>query len=220
MDGEDCKKALTSLARNSFRVFMERSFYELNPGDEFKPNWHLDVMCDSLDKVRSGIIKREIICLPPRSLKSHCASVCLPAYILGHDPSAQIICVSYAQDLADKFANDCRTLMQSAMYRTLFPAARLSSKRPALHELVTTGRGFRLATSVGGVLTGYGADFLIIDDILKPEDAFSESARRRANEWFSHTLLTRLNDQQNGRILVIMQRLHENDLVGHVLEEQ
>ncbi len=220
MDSEGYKRALTAITRNSFRIFMERSFNELNPSDEFKPNWHLDVMCDRLDKVRRGIIKREIVCLPPRSLKSHCASVCLPAYILGHDPSAQIICVSYAKDLADRFANDCRTLMQSAMYKALFPNTRLSSRRPALDELVTTRRGFRLATSVGGVLTGYGADFLIIDDILKPEDAFSESARRRANEWFSHTLLTRLNDQQNGRIAIIMQRLHENDLAGHILEEQ
>jgi len=105
MDARDGKNTLYELVRNSFRVFMQRAFLELNPRTEFLPNWHLDVLCDELDKVRSGTSKPiTVICVPPRSLKSHCSSVCLPAYLLGHNPSAQIICVSYAQDLADKFA--------------------------------------------------------------------------------------------------------------------
>src|SRR5437016_631087 len=143
MDEKAIYDAFTDTMRADFRTFMERSFLELNPGAEFKANWHLDVLAHELQQVRLGIIKRLIICVPPRSLKSLTASVAFPAYLLGHDPSCQIICVSYAQDLADKFASDCRALMQSSMYQNTFSLTRLLSQRPALQELVTTLRGFR-----------------------------------------------------------------------------
>ena len=77
-----------------------------------------------------------------------------------------------------------------------------------------------MATSVGGVLTGRGADLIIIDDPLKPSDAMSESRRTAANEWFDGTLYSRLNDKVRGAIVIIMQRLHEDDLVGHVLKQE
>jgi hypothetical protein len=108
--------------------------------------------------------------------------------------------------------------MMSQMYKLIF-GTRLSRKLPSLQELVTTKQGFRLATSVGGVLTGRGAEFLIIDDSLRPEEALSEVERNRVNAWYDHTLLSRLNDKREGRILIIMQRLHEDDLVGHLLEK-
>jgi predicted phage terminase large subunit-like protein len=143
--------------------------------------------------------------------------VAFPAFLLGHDPSAKIICASYGQDLANKHAMDCRTIMNSAWYRDLFPHTRLSSERQALQEFVTTQQGFRLSTSVGGMLTGRGADYIIIDDPLKPDEALSDTQRQVVNDWFDHTLYSRLNDKRNGRIILIMQRLHEDDLVGHVL---
>ena len=104
-------------------------------------------------------------------------------------------------------------------YQALF-ATRLSPNRPSLQELATTAGGFRLATSVGGVLTGRGADLIIIDDPLKPEEAMSESRRAAVNEWFDGTLYSRLNDKAKGAIVIIMQRLHEDDLVGHVLRQE
>ena len=107
----------------------------------------------------------------------------------------------------------------SNIYKAIFPT-RLVSQHPALQELVTTENGFRLATSIGGVLTGRGADYLIIDDPLKPDEAMSDSERRKVNYWYDHTLLTRLNDKRHGRIVIIMQRLHEDDLVGHVLDKE
>ena len=85
---------------------------------------------------------------------------------------------------------------------------------------MTAAQGFRLATSVGGVLTGRGADVIIIDDPLKPEEALSETQRRNVNEWYDHTLYSRLNDKERGCIILIMQRLHEEDLVGHVLAQE
>jgi predicted phage terminase large subunit-like protein len=218
MSDNTIRDALIEAMRIDFRTFIERSFLELNPNETFKANWHIDVLAYWLEQVRLGCTKILLICIPPRSLKSHCASVAFPAYLLGHDPSCKIICASYGQDLAEKFASDCRGIMQSTFYRDTFPLTRLSSQRPSLQELVTTLRGSRRATSVGGALTGFGADYLIIDDPMKPQDAFSDTARNATNDWFFHTLLTRRNDQKNGRIVVIMQRLHEEDLIGRIVE--
>jgi predicted phage terminase large subunit-like protein len=207
-----------AILRSEFYGFIERSFYELNPSTTFRKNWHLEVIAYELERLRLGQNTRLIINVPPRSLKSHCASICFPAWLLGHEPSAQIICASYAQDLSDKLASDCRSLMTSSMYKNIF-STRLSSVRPAIQELATRQGGFRLATSVGGVLTGRGGDYLIVDDPLKPEGAASEVERTRVNEWFDHTLLSRLNEQNEGRIVIIMQRLHQDDLVGHISEK-
>src|SRR5262249_48853252 len=91
------------------------------------------------------------------------------------------------------------------------------TERQAVPEFHTTQKGVRLATSVGGVLTGRGADFVIIDDPLKPDEALSDAQRTAANDWFDHTLYSRLNDKRTGVIIVIMQRLHEDDLTGHLL---
>jgi hypothetical protein len=95
------------LLRSDFRAFIEGSFHELNHSAGYKHNWHLAVVADRLEQVRRGEIKWLIINMPPRSLKSHCASVTFPAFVLGHDPAAQIICVSYGQDLSDKLSGDC-----------------------------------------------------------------------------------------------------------------
>jgi hypothetical protein len=89
-----------------------------------------------------------------------------------------------------------------------------------VQEFITTRQGYRLATSTGGVLTGRGADIIVIDDPLKPEEALSQAQRRACNEWYDHTLYSRLNDKRHGSIVIVMQRLHEDDLVGHVLEQE
>lgn len=203
--------------RRDLFAFTERSFSELNPTTTFLPNWHIEVVTSALEACRRGQIKRLIINQPPRSLKSHCASVAFPAFLLGHDPTAQIICASYAQDLANKHALDCRTILSSPWYQSVFTRTRLSPDRQAVQEFMTTQFGFRLSTSVGGVLTGRGANFIIIDDPLKPEEAYSDTKRKAANDWFDATLYSRLNDKRTGCIILIMQRLHEDDFVGHVL---
>jgi predicted phage terminase large subunit-like protein len=207
-----------ALLRTDFYTFIQRSFHELNPETKFLHNWHIEKIAEELERCRRGIITRLIINVPPRSLKSHSASVAFPAFLLGHNPAAKIMCVSYGQDLADKNALDCRTVMQSEFYQRTF-ACRLSNTRPALSELRTTQNGFRLSVSVGGPLTGRGADFIIIDDPLKPEEALSDAQRKAVNDWYDHTLLTRLDNKNTGCIIVIMQRLHEDDLVGHLLNQ-
>jgi len=207
-----------TILRNDLASFIERSFLELNPQTRFIPGQYIELLAATLEKCRNGKTRRQIINLPPRSLKSHAASVAFPAWLLGHDPAKEIICVSYGQDLSDKHARDCRTLVSSAFYRGLFPATSLS--RVALNDFLTTQNGVRMATSVGGVLTGRGADVLILDDILKPEDALSETRRKEANDWYFNTLLSRLNSKENGVILLVMQRLHQQDLVGEVMDRE
>jgi hypothetical protein len=135
------------------------------------------------------------------------ASVAFQAYLLGRKPSTQVICASYAQDLAHKLAGDCRALMTSQWYQDLFPSTRLAARRSMLNDYATTARGFRLSTSVGGVLTGRGADFIVIDDPLKPDEALSETQRKSVNDWYDHSLITRLNDKESGCVILIMQRL-------------
>jgi predicted phage terminase large subunit-like protein len=205
--------------RADFYSFMLRCFAELNPRARFLPNWHIEILAAKLQAACKGPIRRLIICIPPRHLKSLAASIALPAWWLGQDPAAAIINVTYGQELSDKFARDCRSIMMAPWYQTLFPA-RLLSSRAALQELVTTQGGFRMATSVNGVLTGRGADVIIIDDPLKPNDAPSETRRHAVNEWYDTTLYSRLNDKAKGTIVLIMQRLHEDDLVGHVLMQE
>src|SRR6516225_4964655 len=208
-----------ALLRQDFGTFAARCFYELNPQTELGVNWHLRVIAAKLAAVRRGQIRRLIINLPPRHLKSLLASIAFPAWCLGHNPSAQILCISYAGELADKLARDCRSIMLSRWYRRIFPT-RLAPHRQAVQEFLTTRQGYRLATSNGGVLTGRGADIILIDDPLKPEEALPDAQRQAANEWFSHTLYSRLNNKRHGAIVVIMQRLHEDDLVGHVLTQE
>src|ERR1700759_2799192 len=212
-------RELDVILRSDLGYFAERCFYQLNPQAAFLTNWHIEVIAAKLAAVREGKIQRLIINLPPRHLKSLMASIAFPAWCLGHDPSSQILCVSYAQDLADKLARDCRTITMSPWYQRIF-STRLAPHRQAVQEFITTRQGYRLATSTGGVLTGRGADIILIDDPLKPEEALSDAQRQACNQWFVHTLYSRLNDKRHGRIVIIRQRVHEDDLVGHVLGQE
>ena len=126
--------------------------------------------------------------------------------------------MSYSNDLAAKHAADCRAVMQAGWYRALFPATQLSASKNQESNYETTARGYRYATSVGGTLTGRGGSLIIIDDPLKPEDAMSEARREALNSWCSRTLLSRLNNKARDAIILVQQRLHLDDLVGHVEE--
>jgi len=119
-----------AVLRQDFTTFVARCFYELNPQAELAMGWHIEVISAALTAVQQGEIRRLIINLPPRHLKSLMASVAFPAWCLGHDPSAQLLCVSYAQDLSDKLARDCRGIMMSPWYRRLFPTRLAHTVRP------------------------------------------------------------------------------------------
>src|SRR5260370_7578777 len=136
--------------------------------------WHIEIIAAKLMALRDGKIRRLIVNLPPRYLKSLLASVAFPAWCLGHDPSAQILCVSYAQDLADKLSRDCRQILASDWYRRIFPT-RLSPLPAAMPEFDTTAQGCRLSPPVGGVLTGRVADLTILHPPINPPASLSQT---------------------------------------------
>ncbi|MGE0652273.1 MAG: phage terminase large subunit, partial [Alphaproteobacteria bacterium] len=130
-------------------------------------------------------------------------------------PTSRIICASYSDELARKFSRDVRIIMESSWYKRVFPKTRLDKVTET--EITTTMGGFRLATSVDGVATGRGGNLLIIDDAIKAGNASSAAERQKVKDWFDQTMSTRLDDKKRGAILVIMQRVHEDDLIGHLL---
>jgi predicted phage terminase large subunit-like protein len=205
--------------RHDLCAFIHRSFIELEAGKQFLWNWHIEVLAAKLEEVRRGCCKRLIVNMPPRHLKSDAISIAFPAWMLGHDPTKQLLSVTYAQDLSDNLARRSRTLMTSPFYQALFDT-RISRGREAVSDYETTAGGYRLSTSISGVLTGRGADIIVIDDPLKADDALSESRRRSVNEWYDNTLRSRLNNQEKGAIIIVMQRLHADDLVAHVQEHE
>ena len=212
---QDDRAVIDAILRRDFCSFVRAAFPIVSGGDQLLFNWHIEAIAEAVSKVRRGETRRLIITVPPRSLKSICTSVALPAFALGLDPTARVICVSYSDNLARKHANDCRALMGSSLYRRLFPGTRIGKDTEL--EIETTARGFRLATSVGGTLTGRGGNLIIIDDPMKPQD--SESTRQSVLQWFGNTLLSRLDNKSTDAIIVVMQRLHLDDLVGHLIEQ-
>ena len=208
-----------AITRLHLAGFLKRVFDELEPGTEYLDNFHIHVLIDALEELRFGRRRRLAIAMPQRSLKSLLISVAFVAWLLGHDPTLRIICASYGQELADKLASDCRKIMQTKWYKRMFPGTRLAPGRQSLGNFETTAGGGRMSTSVGGVLTGFGADFIIVDDPSKPSESLSDAERATINDWIQHTLFTRLNDKRNGRIVIVMQRLHEDDVIGNVVEK-
>jgi predicted phage terminase large subunit-like protein len=207
---------LDNAARQDLAAFIHRTFLTVAGGQAYHHNWHIEAIAWALMDCWRGNTKRLVITLPPRHLKSICASVAFPAWVLGQDPTQHIVCASYSENLASKHALDCRAMMESDFYRRIFPQTRLSPKKNAELDFMTTQRGSRYSTSVGGTFTGRGGNTIIIDDPLKPDEAFSEAKRAAVNEWYDRTLVSRLDDKRTGVIILIMQRLHLEDLVGHV----
>ncbi len=216
----DDARILRALLRQDLVSFIQKVFVTVSPGDEYQPNWHIDAIAWRLQQCLDGEIKRLIITVPPRSLKSICASVAFPAWALGHDPTSRIICASYSGELARKHALDFRAVMKAPWYKGTFPGTRLDPNKNTEFEVMTTKRGFRLATSIGGTLTGRGGNFLIVDDAMDPTDARSKTKRETTKQWYDGTLYSRLDNKAEGVIIVVMQRLHVDDLVAHLLEKE
>jgi predicted phage terminase large subunit-like protein len=208
--------ALDAALRSSFRLFVERCFVHLHHGGEFLPNWHHQAIEHALGQVLRGEITRLIINIQPRSLKSLIVSVAYPAFVLGHDPKKKIYVISYGNELADRHSSDFNSVVKSDWYQRVFPNMRI--KKALGNEVTTTERGYRRSTTVMGSLTGMGGDLFILDDPQKAVDAQSEARRDSVNQWFSNTLISRLDSKKTGAIIVVMQRVHMNDLCGFLTE--
>lgn len=206
--------------RASLRGYFQWAFKQLHPEVSLISGYHLLALAEALTKCATGEIKRLIINLPPRNLKSEFASVVFPTWLLGHNPSAKIINITYSEALTKDFARASKALMETQDYKRIFPRTRINPRASADTDFTLLRyRGRRFGSTVFGPITGFGGDFIIIDDPLKPEDAKSDAMRTRVNEWFESTAISRLDRKEAGCIIVVMQRLHVDDLTGRLLEK-
>ena len=205
--------------KNNLNYFIQRSFYIINQGVEYMHNWHIDAISEALNEVNKGNVKRLIINMPPRYLKSVCVSVAFPAWVLGNYPYKRIIVASYSEKLSLKHSTDCRLIMESDWFKNIFDECILSKNQNEKYKFSTTQNGYRFATSVNGTLTGEGGDILIVDDPHNPQNVLSKTYREKTINWFSNTFISRLNSKKNGAIIVVMQRLHEEDLSGVLIKK-
>lgn len=216
----DYANIIAAAQRQHLAFFLMKVFEALHPGEPpLQLSWYLKAMCHALEEVKAGKTRRLVITVPPRHLKSITTSVAYVAWLLGHDPLLKIMVASYSQDLGRLHSENTRTILESGWYRRLFPRTRIRTPGNRQLEFGTTNGGFRKSVSVGGSVTGHGADLIIVDDLMKADDCHSQAARDEARRWYDDTLATRLNDKANGSIISIQQRLHEDDLPAHLLEK-
>lgn len=212
-------QVLQKAAAEHFTHF-QRQMHPVVSSENYINAVHMRAISAALQKVAAREINRVLIAVPPRHFKSYLASVAFPTYLLGLDPSLKIICASYGSELADNFASQSRDILKSPLYQAVFPHTKLTTKQPPLHKLRTTQNGYRYATSIGGPLTGVGADVVVIDDPMKAVDASSDIMRDNVGDWFKQSLMTRFDKPAEARIVVLMQRLHQDDLIGRLKAEE
>ena len=208
--------ALIHAARIDFWAFIELMFPILHPGQQFQRASYLELMASFLMRVDEGKYKRLVINLPPRHMKSVLTSVLYPAWVLGRNPAFKFICISYSDELAHYLSTMTRSVMKSPLYRAIFPGTILAKE--AQDHIITTKRGYRLATAVGSVITGFGADTIIVDDPMQPESAFSELKKSAFKKWLGSSVLTRFNNPGAGSVILVMHRLSQDDPSSDVME--
>ncbi len=207
------------MRRENFFVFLLYAFKVICPGRNLVSDIYLETLCFELQQAAQSDGARLIITMPPRYMKSVAASIALAAWILGRDGTCKVVVASYADSLAKEHARMFRTLVSSAYYRSVFPGGKVAPVVNNATDFVTASGGGRKAVTVGGSVTGMGADLIIVDDIMKSSDASSEARREEARRYFDGTLYTRLNDKSAGSIIVVQQRLHQDDLIAHLIEK-
>lgn len=212
-------QAIHSVARVDFYFFVRWMFLKMR-GQKWLRGAHHVIVCEALERVARGKIKRLIINIPPRYSKTELAVIHFIAWCFGRNPSCKFIHTSYGASLAEENAYSIRELMESEEYKKIFPYVHLSTEKISNFK-TTAGGALRTAGSMGA-LTGFGAggmgdEFggaIVIDDPYKPDEALSDTTRRKVIRWFQGTLESRLNNTKTTPIILIMQRLHEGDLSG------
>lgn len=217
-------KLLASICKDSFFEFL-RSFWGTIINEEPIFNWHIEYLCDELQQVAERVFKNEpklydlIINVPPGSTKSTIVSQMFPAWCWSRMPSAKFICASYAQQVAHKDSVRTRDIVQSEQYQACYPQIQLREDENMKGLFVNTQMGFRLSAGIGGAVTGYHGHFLIVDDPLNPEEAYSEQELKVANRWMETTLPSRKVNKLTTPTILVQQRLHQSDPTGEMLEK-
>lgn len=224
--------------RDSLRFAVEQFWPLIEPGTVFRPSWHIDAVCDHLEAVSRGEIRRLIINVPPRHMKSILVAVMWPAWQWLRRPEHRWLYASYSARLSTQDSVKCRRIIESAGGRLaggtlpervgytgllrLFDAANvweLTGDQNEKTKFENDRSGYRLATSVGGTATGMGGDTIVLDDPNAAADGDSETKREAVVEWIDGTMSTRLNDPQTGSVVVVQQRIHQDDATGHLLAQ-
>lgn len=183
-------------------------------------NWHHDAMCEYLEAVYYGQILRLLINVPPRYLKSNICTVAFPTWVWTKQADHRFMMTSHSQSLSTKHSRDRRTLIQSDWYQEGYGGRySLAGSQDTVQEFGNDKRGHMIATSLHGTATGKGCDTLIADDPLDPKKIFNAEQCASENELFDLKFVGRLDNKKTGRIVVVMQRLHQNDLCGHLKEQ-
>lgn len=202
-------------ARASFLSFFLLTFHVLHPGEKLADARYFDLIDHMLHACEARRHRRVILNMPPGYMKSTLVSVYYTAWLLGRDPTVKIICASYGDDLSHLLSRRVRQLMSSPLYRRIFSGTVLTKKSEDL--LVTSKGGYRYATAVCSDITGFRADFIIVDDPIQPVDASSESAKQKVVDWFDSSVLSRFKNASEGVLILVMHRVALDDLSG-VLE--
>ena len=211
---------LNEAMRRDLYTYVRRVFADLNPGRKFHLSQHIEYVCAEVTAMYTGEVRRLIVNLPPRNLKSIIVSVAFITWVLGHDPSKRFLLVSYGQDLPSAFSRDCLRIMTSAWYRELFRKTRIDPNANRVDDFRTTRNGGLKVDSVQGAVTGFGADYIIIDDPMKPIDARTDVSRTKVNETIQNTVLSRQDGVGAARVLLVAQRIHEDDPTGYLMSHQ
>lgn len=210
----------------SFYEFVLDAYRALFLDDQLIPNWHIQYLCDEIQTAVEGVIGRKkkkydlIINIPPRSLKSFICTVCLPAWAWIQKPNLKFIGASYSGDLSLKHNIMTKEIITSQWYQKNWGKhVQIANTMNTKEYFETTMRGFRACTSTGGSVTGTGGDIIIVDDPVNPKKAESDVERETANRFYDTSLSTRLDQPGIGIFIIVMQRLHQYDLTGHLLKK-
>jgi len=207
-------------AASSLYEFVRQSWHVVEPGVPFIGGWHIEQICEHLEACSGGELRKLLINIPPRHSKSTIVSVMWPMWEWLTDPAQKFLCASYSGNLSIRDNLKARRLIQSPWYQDRWGHMfKLAGDQNAKQRYENDKTGYRLATSVGGTATGEGGSRLLLDDPHSAQEAQSDAIREAAVEWFDVVWSTRLNDPKNDVMVTIMQRLHERDISGHILDD-
>jgi len=207
-------------ASGSLYEFVRQAWPIVEPGIQFIASWHIEAICEHLEAISAGELRKLLINIPPRHSKSTIVSVMFPMWEWLAQPEQKYLCASYSGNLSIRDNLKARRLIQSPWYQERWGHMfTLAGDQNAKQRFENDKTGYRLATSVGGTATGEGGSRLILDDPHSAQEAQSDTMRETALEWFDVVWSTRLNDPKRDAMITIMQRLHERDISGHILDD-
>jgi predicted phage terminase large subunit-like protein len=212
--------ALTERAERRLHSFLKLAWPVLEPANPFVDNWHLRAVCEHLEAVTAGQIRRLVINLPPGLTKSLSVCVFWFCWAWIRQPESRWMYTSYSEDFALRDSGKCRDLIRSPWYQARWgDRCRIRPDQDTKTRFANDRAGFRLATSVAGGATGERADYLVADDPIKIDEADSKAVREGVNRWWDQVMSGRGADPNTSRFVVVMQRLHQQDLTGHLLKQ-